>query len=75
MYIFNDFFLVLCKYLNTTTNYFQLQYDVDDKKVKEVFSLAGDIENIDIRLDSDGKSRGFCTIRFKMELHAVQAIC
>ncbi|KAI5704409.1 hypothetical protein M8J75_004986 [Diaphorina citri] len=51
-----------------------LDYKVDEKKLREVFRLAGKVENVEIALDKDGKSRGFGTVEFDHPVEAVQSI-
>lgn len=53
----------------------QLDYKVDEKKLREVFKLAGRVVSIDLLTDKDGKSRGFGTVEFEHPVEAVQAIC
>uniref|UniRef100_A0A8D8UWS3 Myelin expression factor 2 n=1 Tax=Cacopsylla melanoneura TaxID=428564 RepID=A0A8D8UWS3_9HEMI len=51
-----------------------LDYKVDEKKLREVFRLAGKVENVEIAMDKDGKSRGFGTVEFDHPVEAVQSI-
>ncbi|XKL63393.1 hypothetical protein PGB90_005757 [Kerria lacca] len=51
-----------------------LDYKVDEKKLREVFKLAGRVVSIDLLTDKDGKSRGFGTVEFEHPVEAVQAI-
>lgn len=60
--------------LSSFVYYFQLDYKVDEKKLREVFRLAGKVENVEIALDKDGKSRGFGTVEFDHPVEAVQSI-
>lgn len=53
----------------------QLDYKVDEKKLREVFKLAGRVINVDLLTDKEGKSRGFGTVEFEHPVEAVQAIC
>lgn len=48
---------------------------MDEKKLREVFKLAGRVVGIDLLTDKDGKSRGFGTVEFEHPVEAVQAIC
>ena len=41
-----------------------LAYTVDEAKIKEVFGMAGTIQDIELVKDKDGKFRGFGTITF-----------
>lgn len=54
---------------------FQLDYKVDEKKLKDVFKLAGRVVNCEINLDKEGKSRGFGVVEYEHPVEAVQAIC
>lgn len=51
-----------------------LDYKVNWKKLKEVFSMAGVVVRADILEDKDGKSRGMGTVTFEMPIEAVQAV-
>ncbi|KAJ8965072.1 hypothetical protein NQ314_004473 [Rhamnusium bicolor] len=51
-----------------------LEYNIDKKKLKEVFRLAGKVLRVDIPLDKDGRSRGFAVVEFDHPVEAVQAI-
>ncbi len=42
---------------------------MDDKKLKEVFRLAGKVISAEVNKDKDGKSRGHGTVEFD---HAVE---
>jgi RNA recognition motif-containing protein len=53
----------------------QLDYKVDDKKLEEVFSLAGKVIRAEINKDRDGKSRGHGVVVFDHPVESVQAIC
>lgn len=48
---------------------------MDEKKLKEVFRLAGRVLDVELNKDKDGKSRGHCVIEFEHPVEAVQAIC
>jgi RNA recognition motif-containing protein len=54
--------------------FLQLEYNVDKKKLKEVFRLAGRIVRVDLHLDKDGRSRGFAIVEYDHPVEAVQAI-
>lgn len=41
-----------------------LAYTVEEKKVREVFGMAGTIQDVDMIMDKEGKPRGFGTITF-----------
>ncbi|XP_046664465.1 myelin expression factor 2 isoform X2 [Homalodisca vitripennis] len=51
-----------------------LDYKVDDKKLRDVFKLAGRVHNAEISVDKEGKSRGFGVVEFEHPVEAVQAI-
>jgi hypothetical protein len=53
----------------------QLDYKVDEKKLKEVFKLAGKVVSAELSLDKEGKSRGFGVVEYEHPVEAVQAIC
>lgn len=55
--------------------FFQLDFKVGWKKLKEVFGMAGVVKRADVKEDKDGKSRGMGTVTFEQPLEAVQAIC
>lgn len=46
-----------------------------DLKLREVFQLAGNVLEVAVRYDSDGKSLGRGIVRFEHPMEAVQAIC
>ena len=41
-----------------------LDYKVDEDKIKEVFGLAGTVEEVSLTKDQDGKSRGMGVVSF-----------
>ncbi|XP_039285352.1 myelin expression factor 2 [Nilaparvata lugens] len=51
-----------------------LDFKVDQKKLKEVFKLAGRVERCELSVDKDGKSRGFGVVEYSHPVEAVQAI-
>lgn len=51
-----------------------MDYKVDDKKLREVFKLAGRVMNAEINVDKEGKSRGFGVVEYEHPVEAVQAI-
>merc|ERR1711881_94668 len=51
-----------------------LDYKVNEKKVTDIFKMAGKIEHAELKLDKDGKSRGMGTVRYSTAMDAVQAI-
>ena len=51
-----------------------MDYKVDEKKLKEVFRLAGKGQGVELSRDKEGKSRGFATIVYDHPVEAVQAI-
>lgn len=52
----------------------QLDYNVDKKKLKEVFRLAGKVQRVDLSVDKDGRSRGFAIVEYDHPVESVQAI-
>ena len=52
----------------------QLAYSVDEKKLREVFRLAGRVVTAELNRDKDGKSRGHAVVEFDHPVEAVQAI-
>ncbi|XP_034230071.1 myelin expression factor 2 isoform X2 [Thrips palmi] len=51
-----------------------LDYKVDEKKLREVFKLAGKVVHAEINVDKEGKSRGFGVVEYDHPVEAVQAI-
>lgn len=51
-----------------------LEYNIEKKKLKEVFRLAGRVIKVDIPVDKDGRSRGFAVVEYDHPVEAVQAI-
>lgn len=64
----------VCCYIANKRCFFQLDYKVDKKKLKEIFRLAGKVQRVDLSLDKDGKSRGFAVVEFDHAVEAVQSI-
>ncbi|KAL4227220.1 Myelin expression factor 2 [Mactra antiquata] len=60
--------------LSCTVFVSNLDYKVSWKKLKDVFRLAGNVTRAEIKLDKNGKSRGFGTVSFEAPVEAVQAI-
>lgn len=54
---------------------FQLDYKVTEKKLREVFKLAGKVRDVELSVDADGKSRGFAVVEYDHPVESVQAIC
>ena len=52
----------------------QLDYKVTKSKVEEIFRIAGNVIEIELKTDKDGRSRGMCTVRYEHPMEAVQAI-
>jgi RNA recognition motif-containing protein len=48
---------------------------VNERKLEEIFSMAGKIINSEIKKDRDGRSRGFGTVTFEHPMEAAQAVC
>ncbi|KAK4028165.1 myelin expression factor 2 [Daphnia magna] len=51
-----------------------LDYKVDDAKLREVFGLAGKVVDAEVVKDRDGRSRGFGVLKMSHPVEAVQAI-
>ncbi|VVC30356.1 RNA recognition motif domain [Cinara cedri] len=51
-----------------------LDYKVDEKKLKEVFKLAGRVLEVEIFSDKEGKSKGYGVVEYSHPVEAVQAI-
>jgi len=51
-----------------------LSYDVDERKLREVFRLAGRVVMVELNRDKEGKSRGHAVIEYDHPVEAVQAI-
>lgn len=47
---------------------------MDNKKLKQVFKLAGKVQSVDLSVDKDGNSRGFAVVEYDHPVEAVQAI-
>lgn len=47
---------------------------MDNKKLKQVFKLAGKVQSVDLSLDKEGNSRGFAVVEYDHPVEAVQAI-
>jgi len=52
----------------------QLDYKATKAKIEEIFRIAGNVIEIDLKTDKDGRSRGMCTVRYEHPMEAVQCI-
>lgn len=52
----------------------QLDYKVDEKKLKEVFKLCGKVVDVELYHDKEGNSRGFAVVEYDHPVESVQAI-
>jgi len=43
--------------------------------MEEIFKISGNVIEVEMKADKEGKSRGMCTVRFEHPMEAVQAIC
>ena len=43
--------------------------------LEEVFRIAGNVLNVELKSDKDGKFRGLALVRFDHPIESVQAIC
>lgn len=53
----------------------QLDYKVSDRKLRDIFKMAGNVVSCELKVDKEGKSRGMGIVRFEHAMEAVQAIC
>lgn len=60
--------------LHTRVFVANLVYTVDEKKLREVFRLAGRCVSVELSRDKEGKSRGHAVIEYDHPVEAVQAI-
>lgn len=60
--------------LHTRVFVANLVYTVDEKKLREVFRLAGRVVCVELSRDKEGKSRGHAIIEYDHPVEAVQAI-
>lgn len=51
-----------------------LDYKVNVTKLEEIFKIAGNVIEAEIKIDKDGKSRGMGIVRFEHPMEAVQSI-
>jgi RNA recognition motif-containing protein len=61
--------------LHTRVFVANMDYTVDERKLKEVFRLAGRVVGVELQRDKEGKSRGFAVVVYDHPVEAVQAIC
>ena len=61
--------------MTVCTLLFQIPYDVDWRKLKDIFHLAGEVTHADVLMDNKGKSKGSATVTFESIVEAVNAIC
>lgn len=52
----------------------QLDYKVDEKKLREVFKLCGRVVDVELYHDKEGNSRGFAVVEYDHPVESVQAI-
>lgn len=60
--------------LHTNLYIGNLPYNVDEKKLRDIFRMAGKIVGLELNKDKDGKSRGFALLEYSHPVEAVQAI-
>lgn len=60
--------------LNNRVFIANLDFKVDERKLEDVFKLAGKIERTKLYKDHDGRSKGFGVVEFEHPVEAVQAI-
>jgi len=51
-----------------------LDYKVDESKLKEVFQLAGNVQQVSLFRDRDQKSRGMAVVEYDTQLEALNAV-
>ncbi|CAF3325134.1 unnamed protein product [Rotaria socialis] len=51
-----------------------LDFKCDEKKVREVFSLAGRVRDVTLKRTKEGQSRGMAIVEYEYPLEAVQAV-
>lgn len=51
-----------------------LDFKCDEKKVREVFSLAGRVRDVTLKRTKEGQSRGMAVVEYESPLEAVQAV-
>lgn len=51
-----------------------LEYKVDQKKLEEIYKLAGKVAKVKLSHDSNGQSKGYGTVEYEHPVEAVQAI-
>ena len=62
--------------LNACGWFTQLDYNVTAEKLEEIFRVAGNVLNVELKMDKDtSKFRGMATVRFEHPIESVQAIC
>ena len=60
--------------LHTRVFVANMDYTIDERKLKEVFRLAGRVVGVELQRDKEGKSRGFAVVVYDHPVEAVQAI-
>lgn len=51
-----------------------LDFKVTEKKLEEIFKIAGKLTKVDLKVDKEGKNKGHATAEYEHPLEAVQAI-
>ncbi|GIY86230.1 myelin expression factor 2 [Caerostris darwini] len=60
--------------LNNKVFISNLDYKVTEKKLEEIFKIAGKLAKVELNVDHEGKSKGHGTAEYEHPLEAVQAI-
>ncbi|GFY48501.1 myelin expression factor 2 [Trichonephila inaurata madagascariensis] len=60
--------------LNNKVFISNLDYKVTEKKLEEIFKIAGKLAKVELNVDNEGKSKGHGTAEYEHPLEAVQAI-
>ncbi|XP_035226754.1 myelin expression factor 2-like [Stegodyphus dumicola] len=66
--------LGICGPLNNKVFISNLDYKVTEKKLEEIFKIAGKLVKVELNVDNEGKSKGHGTAEYEHPLEAVQAI-
>lgn len=53
----------------------KLDYKVTTEQVSELFRIAGNVINVELKLDKENKPRGMALVRYDHPVEALQAIC
>lgn len=51
-----------------------LDFKCDEKKIRDVFSMAGRVRDVNLKRNKEGQSRGMAVVEYEHPLEAVQAV-